>query len=159
MDYILFVKFAIAIISLPNLLSLTSSINNEAQTFGNMERQYKDFNSKIYEIKSNIFDEIIEIVKENVKENSEERICIGYDDEGNVIMMKDEFDPIIYHITSIGCKVEGDDAKITLYCNEDDPSAIDWDIEDCADIDAMLRIYNTVYYHFYEMDEDEDDEK
>jgi hypothetical protein len=124
-----------------------------------VERKYKNFFSKISKIKSNIFDEIIEIVKENVKENSEERICIGYDDEGNGIMMKDEYDPIIYHITSIGCKVEDDDVRITLYCNEDDPSAIDWDFEDCADIDAMLRIYDAVYYHFDELDEDEDDNK
>lgn len=123
-----------------------------------MKRKRKDFLSKIQKLQSNIFDEIIEIVKENVKENSEERICIGYDDEGNGIMMKDEYDPIIYHITSIGCKVDGDDVKITLYCNEDDPSAIDWDLEDCADIDAMRCIYGVVYYHFDEMDEDEDDE-
>ena len=74
-------------------------------------------------------------------------------------MMKDEYDPIIYHITSIGCKVEDDDVRITLYCNEDDPSAIDWDFEYCADIDAMLRIYDAVYYHFDELDEDEDDNK
>ena len=123
-----------------------------------MERKHKNFFSKIYKIKSNIFDEIIEIVKENSEENSEERICIGYDDEGNGIMMKDEYDPIIYHITSIGCKVEDDDVRITLYCNEDDPSAIDWDFEDCADIDAMLRIYDAVYYHFDELDEDEDED-
>ena len=122
-----------------------------------MERKRKDFLSKIQKLQSNIFDEIIEIVKENVKENSEERICIGYDDEGNGIMMKDEYDPIIYHITSIGCKVDGDDVKITLYCNEDDPSAIDWDLEDCADIDAMRCIYGVVYYHFYEMDEDDEE--
>ncbi|MBO7189214.1 MAG: hypothetical protein J6V55_01355 [Alistipes sp.] len=123
-----------------------------------MERKYKNFFSKISKIKSNIFDEIIEIVKENVKENSEERICIGYDVEGRGIMMKDEEDPIIYHITSIGCKVEDDDVRITLYCNEDYPSAIDWDFEDCGDIDAMLRIYDAVYYHFDELDEDEDED-
>lgn len=122
-----------------------------------MERKRKDFLYKIQKLQSNIFDEIIEIVKENVKENSEERICIGYYDEGNGIMMKDEYDPIIYHITSIGCKVDGDDVKITLYCNEDDPSAIDWDLEDCADIDAMRCIYGVVYYHFYEMDEDDEE--
>ena len=105
------------------------------------------------------FDEIKEIVKENVKENSEERICRGYDDEGYGIMMKDEYDPTIYHITSIGCKVEGDDVKITLYCNEDDPSAIDLDFEDCgADIDAILRVYDVVYYHFDELYEDDNED-
>ena len=123
-----------------------------------MERKRKDFLYKIQKLQSNIFDEIIEIVKENVKENSEERICIGYDDEGNGIMMKDEYDPIIYHITSIGCKVDGDDVKITLYCNEDDPSAIDWDLEDCADIDAMRCIYGVVYYHFDELYEDDNED-
>ena len=113
-----------------------------------MERQYKDFYSQINEIFFKIHDEIIEIVKENVKENDEERICIGYDGDGNGLMMKDEYDPIIYHITSIGCKVEGDDVEITLYCNEDDPSAINWDLEDCNDTDTMCRIYDVVFGHF-----------
>ena len=62
-------------------------------------------------------------------------------------MMKDEYDPIIYHITSIGCKVEGDDVKITLYDgDEDDAPTID--LKDCNDTEAMLRIYNDIYYQY-----------
>lgn len=114
------------------------------------KRKQKDFSGKISAIRSKCLDEMIEIVKENLGENGEERIVRGYDCEGNGIMMKDSDDPIIYHITSIGCKVEDGEVTITLYCNEDHRSAINWDIEDCEDINAFTEVYNTLYWHFNE---------
>ena len=53
-----------------------------------MERDYRYFRLKYSELRRKCRDEIYEIVKENVEENGEERIDIGYDDEGNGILMK-----------------------------------------------------------------------
>ena len=92
-----------------------------------MKREYKNILSKL-EIREMCIDEIFEIVKENVKDEDEVRI-----DSDFGISLKDACDPIIYDITSIGCKVEDREVAITLYCNEGRKSAIDWDIEDCDD--------------------------
>ena len=123
-----------------------------------MERDYRYFRLKYSELRRKCRDEIYEIVKENVGENGEERIDIGYDDEGNGIQMKVMCDPIINHITSIGCKREGGDVEVMLYCNEDYPSAMELELDECNDVDAVIRVYNAVYEHFYEGSEDDDDD-
>ena len=92
--------------SLTNLFDFDQSHLYGAQTLANMEREYKDLSSKLSEIHKMCNNEIEEIFKEHLKENDEVRICMGYDDEGNGFMMKDTYNPIIYHITSIGGKMD-----------------------------------------------------
>ena len=76
-----------------------------------MEREYNDFSSKFYKIRSEFdserfkiyqmcYNEIVEIIKENVMGNDEERICL--DDDSIGIMKKDSDERVIdYYITSI----------------------------------------------------------
>jgi hypothetical protein len=123
-----------------------------------MEREYNDFSSKFYKIRSEFdserfkiyqmcYNEIVEIIKENVMGNDEERICL--DDDSIGIMKKDSDECVIdYYITSIGCKVESDVVKITLYCNEGEPDEFDWELDDCDDIEILIQVYDIVYDYF-----------
>ena len=48
---------------------------------------------------------------------------------------------------------------ITLYCNEGGERAIDWDLYECDDVQALLQVYDVVYGHFYDNDEDWSDDE
>ena len=115
-------------------------------------REYIEFRSKMLEIWKSCKNEIEKIFKENVKENGEVRINLA-DLWGENIRMADPYEDYFEFITSIGCKVEGDDVNITLYFNEEDyyqrPS-FDWELEDCDDTEALIGVYNAVYHYFEE---------
>ena len=118
-------------------------------------REYIDFSEKTREIWSECYDEIKKIFKENLKENSEVRIDLAdlWDwKEDSCIRMADPYDDLFEYITSIGCKVEGDDVNITLYCNEDEDyyrrSSFDCDLENCDDTEALIRVYDAVHEYF-----------
>ena len=125
-------------------------------------REYIDFSSKMLEIWRNCKNEIVEIFKENVKENGEVRIDLAdlWGEDDSYIRMADPYEDYFEFITSIGCKVEGDDVNITLYFNEDEEyyqrPSFDWDIEDCDDTEALIRVYDTVHYYF-EVGDDSDE--
>lgn len=116
-------------------------------------REYIDFRSKMREIWSDCYDEIEKIFKENVKENGEVRIDLAdLCGENSYIRMADSFEHYFEFITSIGCKVEGDDVNITLYFNEDEDyyqrPSFDCDLEDCDDTEALIRVYDAVHNYF-----------
>ena len=124
-------------------------------------REYINFRSKMREIWSDCYDEIEKIFKENVKENDEVRIDLtNFASEYYGIRMADPYDNCFEYITSIGCKVEGDDVNITLYFNEDEDyyqrPSFDCDLEDCDDTEALIRVYDVVHDYFeYESEENE----
>ena len=125
-------------------------------------REYINFRSKMREIWSDCYDEIEKIFKENVKENGEVRIDLAdlWGEEYSCIRMADPYEDYFEFITSIGCKVEGDDVNITLYFNEDEEyyqrRSFDWDLEDCDDTEALIRVYDVVHDYFeYESEENE----
>lgn len=132
-------------------------------------RKYIDFSDKEREIWRNCYNEIEQIFKENVKENDEVRINLAdlWEEEYAHIRMADPYEDYFEFITSIGCKVEGDDVNITLYFNEDEDyyrrSSFDWDLDSCEDTEALVRVYDAVHDYFVENedceDEDEDDNK
>lgn len=116
-------------------------------------REYIDFSSKMLEIWSNCYDEIEKIFKENVKENGEVRIDLAdLCGENSYIRMADLYEDYFEFITSIGCKVEGDDVNITLYFNEDEDyyqrPSFDCDLEDCDDTEALIGVYEAVHNYF-----------
>lgn len=126
-------------------------------------REYINFSSKMREIWSDCYDEIEKIFKENVKENGEVRIDLAdlwEEYENPHIRMADPYEDYFEFITSIGCKVEGDDVNITLYFNEDEDyyqrRSFDWNLEDCDDTEALIRVYNAVHYYF-EVGDDSDE--
>ena len=125
-------------------------------------REYIDFSKKKCEIWSDCYDEIEKIFKENVKENSEVRIDLAdlWGEEYAYIRMADPYEDYFEFITSIGCKVEGDDVNITLYFNEDEEyyrrRSFDWELEDCDDTEALIKVYDVVHDYFdYNEDSDE----
>ena len=132
-------------------------------------RKYIDFSVKELEIWRNCYNEIEQIFKENVKENDEVRIDLAdlWEEEYAHIRMADPDEDYFEFITSIGCKVEGDDVNITLYFNEDEDyyrrSSFDWDLDFCEDTEALVHVYDAVHDYFEENedceDEDEDDNK
>ena len=115
-------------------------------------REYIDFSKKTREIWSDCYDEIEKIFKENVKENGEVRIDLADLWRDSYIRMADSFEHYFEFITSIGCKVEGDDVNITLYFNEDEDyykrRSFDWELEDCDDTEALIRVYYAVHNYF-----------
>ncbi len=123
-----------------------------------MERDYNDFSSKFHKIRCEFeserfkiyqtcYNEIVEIIKENAMGEDEERICL--DDDSIGIMKKDSDELVIdYYITSIGCKVEGDNVEITLYCNEGEPDEFEEELDDCDDIEILIQVYDIVYDYF-----------
>ena len=116
-------------------------------------REYIDFSKKTREIWSDCYDEIEKIFKENVKENGEVRIDLAdLWGENSYIRMADTYEDYFEFITSIGCKVEGDDVNITLYFNEDEDyyqrRSFDWELEDCDDTEALIRVYYAVHNYF-----------
>ena len=118
-------------------------------------REHIDFSEKTRKIWSDCYDEIEKIFKENVKENSEVRIDLAdLWEENSYIRMADSYEDYFEFITSIGCKVEGDDVNITLYFNEDEDyyqrHSFDCDLEDCDDTEALIQVYNAVYNYFEE---------
>ena len=124
-------------------------------------REYIDFSKKTREIWSDCYDEIEKIFKENVKENGEVRIDLAdLWGENSYIRMADSYEDYFEFITSIGCKVEGDDVNITLYFNEDEEyyrrRSFDWDLEECDDTEALIRVYDAVHYYF-EVGDDSDE--
>ena len=125
-------------------------------------REYINFRSKMREIWSDCYDEIEKIFKENVKENGEVRIDLAdlWGEEYSCIRMADPYEDYFEFITSIGCKVEGDDVNITLYFNEDEEyyqrPSFDWDLEDCDDTEALIRVYN-VAHDYFEVGDDSDE--
>ena len=125
-------------------------------------REYIDFGSKMLEIWRNCKNEIVEIFKENVKENGEVRIDLAdlWGEDDSYIRMADPYEDYFEFITSIGCKVEGDDVNITLYFNEDEEyyrrRSFDWDLEECDDTEALIRVYDAVHYYF-EVGDDSDE--
>ena len=126
-------------------------------------REYINFSKKTREIWSDCYDEIEKIFKENVKENSEIRIDLAdlwEEDENPHIRMADPYEDYFEFITSIGCKVEGDDVNITLYFNEDEDyyqrRSFDCDLEDCDDIEALICVYDVVHDYF-EVGDDSDE--
>ena len=124
-------------------------------------REYINFSSKMLEIWSDCYDEIEKIFKENVKENGELRIDLAdLWGENSYIRMADTYEDYFEFITSIGCKVEGDDVNITLYFNEDEEyyqrPSFDWDLEECDDTEALIRVYNVVHDYF-EVGDDSDE--
>ena len=126
-------------------------------------REYINFSSKMREIWSDCYDEIEKIFKENVKENGEVRIDLAdlwEEYENPHIRMADPYEDYFEFITSIGCKVEGDDVNITLYFNEDEDyyqrRSFGWDLEECDDTEALIRVYEVVHdYFYYNEDSDE----
>ena len=125
-------------------------------------REYIDFSSKMLEIWRNCKNEIVEIFKENVKENGEVRINLAdlWGEDDSYIRMADPYEDYFEFITSIGCKVEGDDVNITLYFNEDEEyyrrRSFDWELEDCDDTEALIKVYDVVHDYFdYNEDSDE----
>ncbi len=80
--------------------------------------------------------------------------------ENSHIRMADPYEDYFEFITSIGCKVEGDDVNITLYFNEDEEyyqrRSFDLDLEDCDDTEALIRVYNVVHDYF-EVGDDSDE--
>jgi hypothetical protein len=115
------------------------------------------------EIWSDCYDEIEKIFKENVKENGEVRIDLAdlwEEDENPHIRMADPYEDYFEFITSIGCKVEGDDVNITLYFNEDEEyyrrRSFDWELEDCDDTEALIKVYDVVHDYF-EVGDDSDE--
>ena len=125
-------------------------------------REYIDFSEKTREIWSDCYDEIEKIFKENVKENGEVRIDLAdlWGEEYSYIRMADPFEDYFEFITSIGCKVEGDDVNITLYFNEDEKyyqrPSFDCDLEECDDTEALIRVYDVVHDYF-EVGDDSDE--
>ena len=125
-------------------------------------REYIDYRSKMLEIWRNCKNEIVEIFKENVKENGEVRIDLAdlWGEDDSYIRMADPYEDYFEFITSIGCKVEGDDVNITLYFNEDEEyyqrPSFDWDLEDCDDTEALIRVYDVVHDYF-EVGDDSDE--
>ena len=116
-------------------------------------REYIDFSSKMLEIWSDCYDEIEKIFKENVKGNGEVRIDLAdLCGENSYIRMADPYEDYFEFITSIGCKVEGDDVNITLYFNEDEDyyqrPSFDCDLEDCDDTEALIGVYDAVHNYF-----------
>ena len=122
-------------------------------------REYIDFSSKMLEIWSDCYDEIEKIFKENVKENGEVRICLtDFNSEYYGVRMADSYEDCFEFITSIGCKVEGDNVNITLYFNEDEEmyrrTSFDCDLEECDDTEALIGVYEAVHNYFeYESEE------
>ena len=118
-------------------------------------REYIDFSEKMCKIWRDCYDEIEKIFKENVKENDEVRINLAdlWGEDGH-IRMADSYEDYFEFITSIGCKVEGDEVNITLYFNEDEDyyqrSSFDSDLEDCDDTEALVRVYCVVHEYFEE---------
>ena len=105
--------------------------------------------------------EIEEIFKENVKENSELRIDLtNFASEYYGIRMADPYDNCFEYITSIGCKVEGNNVNITLYFNEPEEEyrrgSFEWDLEDCDDTEALIGVYNAVH-NYFEVGDDSDE--
>ena len=124
-------------------------------------REYIDFSEKTREIWSDCYDEIEKIFKENVKENGELRIDLAdLWGENSYIRMADTYEDYFEFITSIGCKVEGDDVNITLYFNEDEKyyqrPSFDCDLEECDDTEALIRVYDVVHDYF-EVGDDSDE--
>ena len=125
-------------------------------------RKYIDFSVKEREIWRNCYNEIEQIFKENVKENDEVRINLAdlWEEEYAYIRMADSYEDYFEFITSIGCKVEGDDVNITLYFNEDEDyyqrRSFDCDLEDCDDIEALICVYDVVHDYF-EVGDDSDE--
>lgn len=124
-------------------------------------REYIDFSEKTREIWSDCYDEIEKIFKENVKENGEVRIDLAdLWGENSYIRMADSYEDYFEFITSIGCKVEGDNVNITLYFNEDEDyyqrPSFDWELDDCDDTEALIRVYDAVHDYF-EVGDDSDE--
>ena len=118
-------------------------------------REYINFNSKMLEIWESCKNEIEEIFKENVKENSELRIDLtNFASEYYGIRMTDPNDNCFEYITSIGCKVEDNNVNITLYFNEPEEEyrrdSFEWDLEDCDDTEALIGVYDAVHNYFEE---------
>lgn len=124
-------------------------------------REYINFNSKMLEIWESCKNEIEEIFKENVKENSELRIDLtNFASEYYGIRMADPDDDCFEYITSIGCKVEGNNVNITLYFNEPEEEyrrdSFEWDLEDCDDTEALIGVYDAVH-NYFEVGNDSDE--
>ena len=116
-------------------------------------REYIDFSSKMLEIWSDCYNEIEKIFKENVKENGEVRICLtDFNSEYYGVRMADSYEDCFEFITSIACKVEGNNVSITLYFNEDEEmyrrTSFDCDLEDCDDTEALIGVYEAVHNYF-----------
>ena len=116
-------------------------------------REYINFSSKMLEIWSDCYDEIEKIFKENVKENDEVRIDLtNFASEYYGIRMTDPNDNCFEYITSIGCKVEDNNVNITLYFNEPEEEyrrhSFEWELEECDDTEALIRVYDAVRNYF-----------
>lgn len=117
-------------------------------------RKYIDFHSKKSEIWENCNNELEEIFKEKVKENSEVRIDLsGYGEYGGIRMTDPDVNRFEF-ITSIACKREGDNVDITLYLNEyDEDNSDHMDFNFCGDVAALISVYEVVYDYFSDLED------
>ena len=113
----------------------------------------KNFDCKVSDIRSKCMSEIEELFKESVENGCEERINIDEGD-GSAIRMADEYEDYFEYITSIVGKVEDDNVEIKLYFNENENyyrrRSFSWDLDDCYDVEAIIKLYKVVFFHFYE---------
>ena len=113
----------------------------------------KNFEYKVSDFRSKCMSEIEQLFKESVENGGEERICIDNGD-GSAIRMADPYDDYFDYITSIGCKVEDNNVKVTIYLNEDEDyyrrHSFDTELDSCEDVDAIIKLYRVVFFHFYE---------